>query len=152
MRERPADIPALVQHFIEKVCREEGIPTKQTTDGVLERIAQQDWPGNVRQIENAVEMAIALSGERKLLLVSDFPLPPARPRLVCSGSPFFAVPDHGLDYERTVGSFELSILEQALRKTGGNKKLAADMLQLKRTTLAAKLKTLSEAGVAAIVQ
>jgi DNA-binding NtrC family response regulator len=62
-----------------------------------------------------------------------------------------AVPDHGLDFERTVGSFELSILEQALRKTGGNKKLAADMLRLKRTTLTAKLKTLSESGVAPLV-
>jgi DNA-binding NtrC family response regulator len=55
---------------------------------------------------------------------------------------FIAVPDQGLDFERTVGNIELNILEQALRKTGGNKKLAAEMLGLKRTTLSAKLKSL----------
>jgi DNA-binding NtrC family response regulator len=151
IRERTGDIPDLVHHFIEKVCREEGIPKKQATREALDRVIQQDWPGNVRQIENAVEMAIALSGERKLLLASDFPLPARARQTVSLGSAYVAVPDHGLDFERTVGSFELSILEQALRKTGGNKKLAADMLRLKRTTLTAKLKTLSESGVAPLV-
>jgi DNA-binding NtrC family response regulator len=151
LRERTGDIPALVHHFIEKVCREEGIPKKQASREVLDRLIQQDWPGNVRQIENAVEMAIALSGERKLLLAPDFPLPARTRHVAPSASAFVAVPDHGLDFERTVGSFELNILEQALRKTGGNKKLAADMLRLKRTTLTAKLKTLSESGVAGFV-
>jgi len=51
------------------------------------------------------------------------------------------VPDEGLDFEGTVSSLERSLLEQALRKTGGNKKLAADMLGLKRTTLSAKLRS-----------
>jgi DNA-binding NtrC family response regulator len=151
MRERTGDIPALVHHFIERVCRDEGIPRKHATREVLDRLSQQEWPGNVRQIENAVEMAIALSGERKLLLASDFPLPARVRHTSPTGSAYVAVPDHGLDFERTVGSFELSILEQALRKTGGNKKLAADMLRLKRTTLTAKLKTLSESGVAGLV-
>ena len=59
-----------------------------------------------------------------------------------------AVPDQGLDFERTVGGIELNILEQALRKTRGNKKLAAEMLGLKRTTLTAKLKSLAAAGAA----
>ena len=58
-----------------------------------------------------------------------------------------AVPDHGLDFEQIVGSIERNILEQALQKTGGNKKAAAQMLRLKRTTLAAKWKTLT-AGAA----
>jgi DNA-binding NtrC family response regulator len=149
IRERTCDIPALVHHFVEKVCREEGIAEKQTPEEVLHRLSQQEWPGNVRQLENAVEMAIALSGERRLLRVSDFPLPVRTKAVAASGSAFVAVPDHGLDFERTVGSFELCILEQALRKTGGNKKQAAELLRLKRTTLTAKLKTLSESGVAA---
>ena len=62
--------------------------------------------------------------------------------------PMIAVPDQGLDFERTVGSIELNILEQALRKTRGNKKLAAQMLGLKRTTLTAKLKSLAAVGAA----
>jgi DNA-binding NtrC family response regulator len=56
--------------------------------------------------------------------------------------PSIAVPEHGLDFERTVGRFEREILEQALKRTNGNKKRAAEMLRLKRTTLAAKLKSL----------
>jgi DNA-binding NtrC family response regulator len=68
--------------------------------------------------------------------------------LPAGAQPFIAVPDQGLDFERTVGTIELNILEQALRKTGGNKKLAAEMLGLKRTTLAAKLKSLVAVGAA----
>ncbi len=149
IRERVADIPPLVHHFVAKICREEGIPPKQVSSEVMDRLLRNHWPGNVRQIENAVEMAIALSGERLLLCPSDFPLASqARPRQPAS-SVCIAVPDHGLDFEQTVGNFELDILQQALRKTGGNKKLAADMLRLKRTTLSAKLRTLS--GSAAVL-
>ena len=53
-----------------------------------------------------------------------------------------AVPDEGLDFEQIVGTIEMRLLEQALRKTSGNKKAAADLLRLKRTTLTAKLKSL----------
>ena len=58
-------------------------------------------------------------------------------------TPVVSVPDGGLDYERTLAGIEKSIIEQALRKTNGNKKAAADMLQLKRTTLSAKVRSLA---------
>ena len=58
--------------------------------------------------------------------------------------PYVLLPEEGLDFEATVGRIELGILEQALRKTNGNKKLAAELLRLKRTTLAAKLKSLEQ--------
>jgi len=57
--------------------------------------------------------------------------------------PNISLPDEGLDFEQLVGNVERAILEQALRKTGGNKAQAAGMLRLKRTTLAAKLKSLA---------
>lgn len=146
LRERAADIPVLLQHFIEKICREEGIPPKQVPQPLMETLSRCSWPGNVRQLENAVEMAIALSGDRHILYASDFPLPaPRRVEAPPGAQPFIAVPDQGLDFERTIGGIERSILEQALRKTRGNKSLAAEMLHLKRTTLTAKLKTLSDA-------
>ena len=123
---------------------------KQISHETLGRLAGHDWPGNVRQLENAVEKAIVLSGERTILFPGDFPLPPRRyPVAYQPGTPpMIAVPDQGLDFERTVGSIELNILEQALRKTRGNKKLAAQMLGLKRTTLTAKLKSLAAVGAA----
>ena len=148
LREHSSDIPVLVQHFIERICREENLTAKQISLETLGRLAAHDWPGNVRQLENAVEKAIVLSGERSVLFPGDFPLPPRRhPAAYPPGShPLIALPDHGLDFERTVGSIELNILEQALRKTRGNKKLAAEMLGLKRTTLTAKLKSLVAVG------
>jgi DNA-binding NtrC family response regulator len=150
LREHPSDVPTLVRHFIEKICREENLATKQISPETLGRLAVHDWPGNVRQLENAVEKAIVLSGQRPVLYPGDFPLPPRRhPIAYQPGTqPMIAVPDQGLDFERTVGSIELNILEQALRKTRGNKKLAAEMLGLKRTTLTAKLKILAAAGAA----
>jgi len=150
LREHSSDIPVLVQHFIEKICQEEGLARKQISHETLGRLAAHDWPGNIRQLENAVEKAIVLSGERSVLFPGDFPLPPRRhPAVYPPGAhPLIAVPDQGLDFERTVGSIELNILEQALRKTRGNKKLAAEMLGLKRTTLTAKLKSLAAVGAA----
>ncbi len=150
LREHPSDVPPLVLHFIERICREEDLATKQISHETLGRLAGHDWPGNVRQLENAVEKAIVLSGERTVLFPGDFPLPPRRhPVAYQPGTqPMIAVPDQGLDFERTVGSIELNILEQALRKTRGNKKLAAQMLGLKRTTLTAKLKSLAAVGAA----
>jgi transcriptional regulator with GAF, ATPase, and Fis domain len=150
MRERPSDVPLLVRHFVEKICREEGIPAKLISRETLDRLAAHDWPGNVRQLENAVEKAIVLSGDRASLFPGDFPLP-ARQHpvaLQAGAQQFVALPDQGMDFERTVGSIELNILEQALKKTHGNKKLAAELLGLKRTTLAAKLKSLVAVGAA----
>jgi DNA-binding NtrC family response regulator len=144
LRERASDVRLLAVHFIEKVCREEKITVKQISRETLDRLSAHDWPGNVRQLENAVEKAIVLSGDRPALVPGDFPLPPRKHPAAFSGDAqsFIAVPDQGLDFEKTVGSIERNILEQALKKTRGNKKLAAEMLGLKRTTLTAKLKSL----------
>jgi len=150
LRERGEDIRELVHHFMEKICGDEKIATKQISRETLGRLAAHDWPGNLRQLENAVEQAIVLSGERLDLFPGDFPLPSRKHPipLQAGARPFVPVPDQGLDFERTVGSIELNILEQALKKTGGNKKLAAEMLGLKRTTLSAKLKSLVAVGAA----
>jgi DNA-binding NtrC family response regulator len=142
LRQRPQDIPLLAEHLMEKVCRMEGIPLKQLTAEALARLAGHAWPGNVRELENAIEMAVVLSGDRQWLSAADFP----GPTRVCprmpppTGLPLVSVPDGGLDYEQTLASIECSILDQALRKTGGNKKAAARMLHLKRTTLSAKVR------------
>ena len=147
LRERRRDIPLLAHHFMERICREEGLPRREITPEALERLMRYDWPGNVRQLENAVEMAVVLSGDRRLLYPSDFRLPACRPRPPAAATgPVIAVPDEGLDFEATVSGIERALLEQALRKSGGNKKQAADMLGLKRTTFSAKWKSLEAAA------
>jgi DNA-binding NtrC family response regulator len=144
LRERRSDIPALALHFIEKVCRAEGIPVKTITPEALDRLAVYSWPGNVRQLENAIEMAAALSGDRRELFAADFPLALAErsSSALPSAAPAISLPEGGLDYCQTLAVIERSILEQALQKTGGNKKAAAEMLRLKRTTLSAKIRSL----------
>ena len=81
--------------------------------------------------------------------VGDFPLPAASEiRNLPAGCLLaIAVPDEGLDFEQLVSHMERTILEQALRKTGGNKAQAAEMLRLKRTTLSAKLKSLGAVAI-----
>ena len=149
LRRRPGDIPALAGHFVEKVCRLEEIPLKALGPETIERLSGYSWPGNVRQLENAVEMAVALSGDRTMLTPGDFP--PAAPVKAAAARPgevpLVPVPDSGLNYEQTVAVIERSILDQALRKTGGNKKAAAEMLGLKRTTLSAKVRSLEAVSV-----
>ncbi len=145
LRERPEDIPLLARHFVEKICSLEGLATKVLTAEAMERLAGYPWPGNVRQLENAVEMAVALSGERQVLSAEDFPLsygakgrPPRN--LATAHAAVVSVPDTGLDLQQTLANIERSMLQQALEKTGGNKKAAAQMLRLKRTTLSAKVR------------
>jgi DNA-binding NtrC family response regulator len=146
LRKRPGDIPLLVTHFIEKICRMEGIPPKQVTPRTLERIANMPWPGNVRQLENAIEKAIAMSGYRDTLYPNDFGLTETH-RLFAPG-PVAAppvLPDQ-MDFATAVSQFEKAILEGALARTGGNKTAAAEMLGLKRTTLIMKLRGFQVAG------
>ena len=144
LRERRSDIPQLVHHFVEKICCAEGIDRKIVPLDTLEWLSGHDWPGNVRQLEHAVEMAVVLSGSRQTLLPSDFP-PVRRAKQVDMrpASPWVAVPNEGLKFDEVVGCLERTLLEQALTISSGNKALAAHLLGLKRTTLVAKIKTLA---------
>jgi transcriptional regulator with GAF, ATPase, and Fis domain len=144
LRQRRGDIPMLVEHFLSKICGMEEIPLKSIAPAALGVLCEYSWPGNVRQLENAIEASVAFSGDREMLDRVDFQLPQStKMRSMPVGQVHMVpVPDGGLDYEHTVAAIERSILAQALQKTGGNKKAAADMLNLKRTTLSAKMRTL----------
>jgi DNA-binding NtrC family response regulator len=143
LRQRTADIPILTGHFAAKICALEEIGLKSIDACALEKLCAYFWPGNVRQLENAIEAALALSGDRETLTASDFPLPPSKRETPSSAKiPPISLPEGGMDYETTLAGIERSILQQALEKTGGNKRAAAEMLGMKRTTLSAKVRTL----------
>jgi DNA-binding NtrC family response regulator len=144
LRERRDDVPRLLEHFIEKTCLAERLPMRTVTPDCLDALCCFPWPGNVRQLEHAVEAAVALSGNRRVLCRQDFPVLELNARTSNSSDASISLPDNGLDFTDTVSQVERSILRQALRRTGGNKKAAADLLRLKRTTLAAKLRSLGE--------
>ncbi len=144
LRERVEDIPLLVEHFIDKLCRKEGLPLRHVTPATMEHLCEYSWPGNVRQLEHAVEVAIVLSGDRLVLGPRDFPCSDRREKPASPAA--IEVPDEGLDFEAMISQFQRYLLQQALEKTGGNKSRAAEMLRMKRSTLVSKVKTLSGDG------
>ena len=145
LAERIEDIPLLVDNLLAKVCRREGLEIKRAGPEALRRLMEYNWPGNVRQLENAIEKAIALSGDRKLLYPSDFPLPSSPIATPSPLVPELRLPADGLDFDSVVTQFELGLLHQALQRCRGNKKRAAELLRIKRTTFAAKLRSLQAA-------
>jgi len=151
LRERRDDIPLLLQHFLDKIRLTENAPSKQISAEAIDHLQQLPWPGNVRQLEHAVQMAFALSGERRVLCPNDFLVRrpfSASPAFSAAAnaipSPLIQLPQQGLNFDEVVGSFELSLLNQALAASGGNKARAADLLKIKRTTLLAKIKSLAQ--------
>jgi two-component system, NtrC family, response regulator AtoC len=139
LRERREDIPLLVRHFLEKYAPAAPMKVSQTA---MRALMAYHWPGNVRQLENAVERAVALcAGRRDEIDLSDLPLETrmAKPPLLAPSVDF---PEEGLDLPRYLATIERDLIEQALSRTGGNRNRAADLLHLKRTTLVEKLRRL----------
>ena len=139
LRQRREDIPLLVSHFVKKFCGEQQQPPKQVSHDAMKQLVLFDWPGNVRQVENAVEMAVALSGDRLLLDLADFPTVGS-----AEADEFdlhrIDIPEDGLDFNTVVSDLERRLILRSLEATGGNKKRAASLLRLKRTTFVEKLK------------
>src|SRR5258706_7126682 len=75
LRDRAEDIPLLVAHFLNKICQMEEIPEREISLDALEWLAAQPWPGNFRQLENAVEMAGGVRGCRNMRGGGGFALP-----------------------------------------------------------------------------
>lgn len=140
LRERRADIPVLAQHFLERLGRE----TPERGRVTLSQDAQQtlmafSWPGNVRQLENVIERTFALSPGRTQITALDLPDEVRESGAILSPTEV-VFPDHGIEMDRLVDDFEYTLIRRALERTGGNKRLAAELLHVKRTTLIEKLK------------
>ena len=72
LRERIQDVRALALHFVDAICRSENLPAKRLSDMAVAALLAYSWPGNVRQLQHAVEMAVVLSGDRMMLVEEDF--------------------------------------------------------------------------------
>ena len=139
LRERRDDITLLVRHFIRKFCAEQKVPLKTISDEALQCLVNHDWPGNVRQLENTVEMAVTLSGDRELLDMDDFPVACRTPKTAAPVSEI-EFPDEGVNFNTVVSDLEKRLILQSLEVSRGNKKKAATLLRLKRTTFVEKLR------------
>jgi two-component system response regulator PilR (NtrC family) len=124
LRERPEDIPPLLQHFIERFASEQRKAIREASSEVLAAFEGYAFPGNVRELENLVERAVTLtSGER--IEIDSLPESVFRrgePE-VCS-----RIPEGGVDLESLLGDYERSLLREALERTGGVKKRAAALV------------------------
>jgi DNA-binding NtrC family response regulator len=147
LRERPQDIQPLAEHLIARFCSNAGLPVKSIDGRVWPVLNAYHWPGNVRQLQNAMERAAALSGMRPLIRLNDFPEEVREQSVVCAPPPSGArlTPEaspEGQSMNVVVSNVERQLLLQSLNKTGGNKTRAAKLLNMKRTTFVEKLKRL----------
>ena len=131
LRRRREDIPLLATTFVERFAREYGRPVRGLSAQAMKALLTYDFPGNVRQLEHAIERGVALSDGGELdveQLPKDVRLQGARPdRLYAvDGTPAF--PDEGVDLERLVDDFEYGLITRALEKAGGVKTKAAELL------------------------
>src|SRR5687768_8980746 len=138
LRDRRDDIPVLARHFLDKFAPGGQM---QIAQGAMRVLMAFPWPGNVRQLENAIERAVALSSGRKEIDVADLP-PEIQAVPAATATPFVEFPDDGLDLPAYLSSIEKDLIRRSLQRTGGNRNKAAELLRIKRTTLVEKLKRL----------
>src|SRR5262245_28293675 len=137
LRERKEDVPLLVQHFLEKFQQRPMTVSQEA----MRWLMSYQWPGNVRQLENAIERAIAFSGGRSQIDVTD--LPPELDQGATAPMPTApALPESGMDLDAFIAGIERDLIQRSLERTGGNKGKAARLRNLKRRTLVEKLKRL----------
>ena len=140
LRERGDDIKILSDYFIARTCANLGCRIKEISAEALRRLSNYEWPGNVRELENFMERSVILS-ENEVLQVEDFPghieQNPGERRMMTLVED---LPPDGLDFNMLVSEYENQLIKLALSRTHGNKKAAAKLLRLNRTTLVEKIK------------
>lgn len=138
LRERRDDIPLLARHFLQKSCKNNGLPSKTLSQESLRCLMNYDWPGNIRQLENALEHAVAMTGQEIEVGISAFPddvVAPVRSMMM----PTLSIPDEGISFTSVVSQLEKDLILKGLEKSRGNKRQAARLLGLSRTTLIDKI-------------
>jgi len=132
LRERPEDIPLLVESFLRDFNREHARRVTGITRGALDRLAAYAWPGNVRELENVIEGMVVLARGRRALDLSDMPEPLRATAM--------AAPRLELTVGMTVEEAERQLIAATLRYTGHDKQRAAAMLGIGLRTLYRKIK------------
>ena len=127
LRERPGDIPLLIDHFLRLHCTDNNVPLKRLEPEVMQILEEDDWPGNVRELENLVQ---------RLVLMVDGPvvkvqhLPQRLLYKSAASQESLLIPEDGVNFDEEIAKIEVAYLTAALRRSGGSKIGAARLLQI----------------------
>lgn len=151
LRERREDIPLLGEHLLARFCLSAGLPAKSLSAEARAALLSYRWPGNVRQLQNAMERAAAITGAATVIQLNNLPeevrggaASGVTPALISEPPPLpeTTIPEQGVSFDAVVTKVERELLLQSLNQAGGNKMRAAKLLNMKRTTFVEKLKRL----------
>jgi two-component system response regulator PilR (NtrC family) len=139
LRRRREDIPLLIAHFLEKYSEENKRKVKEVTPDAMRILMDHTWPGNVRELENTIERAVVLCiGDR----ITPELLPDYLRYPVNTEQPAMVVPTEGLSLKDAVSRYERAMILQSLEMANGVQKRAAELLQVKPSTLNEMMKRL----------
>jgi len=127
LRDRPTDIPALAEFFLKKFCQRMNKPALCIAPPAMKALVSHPWKGNIRELQNAIERAVALT-TGTVLTLKDFSLRQPSPAWLKSHAPRLAI-------RESVEQHREEVIHRALTKTHGNQAKAADLLGLNRTYL-----------------
>jgi len=138
LRERPEDIPLLVDRFLRAYAAKARKEIQGISEAALAHLQQQPWPGNVRELQNSVERAVILTNNRVIDVEDISPTStPVRP----AGTPAVAAAPAPYPFEgMTLEEVERRHIEQTMRSLAGQKTKVAEVLGINRTTLWKKLR------------
>ena len=146
LRERREDIPLLVEHTLDELVAQ-GLRRFTLAPDALEIFMRYGWPGNVRELRNLLEQLVVLGRAEAVITAADLPSHLVAPvELATPSSTPWSFGADGIDFYAEIEAIEDRMIAQALHLSGGNKKEAARLLRLNRTTLLEKLKRKRQLG------
>jgi DNA-binding NtrC family response regulator len=132
LRERQRDIPLLVEHFLEKYCRLNNQDKKKISDTAMAQLVNNEWKGNIRELENSIERAVLISGGPELL--------PEHLFLDTAGTASQSHAAISMQAGMTVKEMERQLITKTLEEVNDNRTHAAELLGISIRTLRNKLK------------
>jgi DNA-binding NtrC family response regulator len=145
LRARPEDVVELAKFFVDESCRINDIAPKTLSQATLQALMNHSWPGNVRHLQNAIESAVVMSGPDREIQPSALPEEILQPVVIAAvpertpTTVMPAMPEEGINFVSAMSQVERELILTYLKRAGGNKRQAARMLSLSRTTLIDKL-------------
>ena len=127
LRERPGDIPLLVEHFVRMYCAADRVPPKRVHPEVIEILEENPWPGNVRELENLIQRLVLMTSDQVITVKH---LPSQLLYTSTSKQGALLIPEEGVHFDEEIARIEVAYLEAAMRRTGGNKAMAARLLHM----------------------